>query len=344
MHALSIRIRLHSWWLRLLVGISLGSIPLPAQEINPVSVERETTRERYWRLVYENDFFTATDRYYTQGILLEFVHPALRRIPVTRLLLQPHDYQLRFGLAYEDDGYTASDLKVAEIRPGDHPYAGTKQLRAYAIAADTSRARRITSGLTLGVIGPAAGGRAIQTFLHRRTGNTIPQGWRNQIRNDVILNYDASVAQRVVRAAETIELVAHVGGRIGTFGTGSQAGATLMLGRLGARRLPVGSGPATDGSEDRGRALFAYVRPALSLTLHDATLQGGLFNRSSPYTISAADITRLGYTQRFGLIYRSGAHYVEYFQTFTSAPFRGGRAHRTGGIVVGWPLGRAARP
>jgi hypothetical protein len=291
------------------------SLPLHAQEQAATGVERETSHAHSWRLLYENDFFAATDRYYTQGIYLEFVHPALARSPIRHVLIAPSRHPTRFGLAFGDEGYTGSDLKQSVIVPGDHPWAGTKQLHAFAIATDTIRHRRLSSQLTVGLIGQGAAGREIQTFIHERTGNTIPQGWHNQIRNDLILNYAVLAEQRVAASGKSVELWTSLGARAGTFQTSLSAGSTLLAGRIGR--------------------WHAYAAPSVRLVGYEATLQGGLFNRDSPYTIGAGDLHRVVYAQRLGLVYSGDRVFVEFFRAQTGREFAGGRTHRTGGIAIG---------
>ena len=71
------------------IGSLISVAQLSAQAISTVGAERETRRDRWWRIAYDNDFFTATDRYFTQGIVVEVVTPALGRLPTRRLLIAP---------------------------------------------------------------------------------------------------------------------------------------------------------------------------------------------------------------------------------------------------------------
>lgn len=48
---------------------------------------RLAKQENYSRLNYDNDFFTATDRYYTQGISIEFIHTLFRKSPFSKTLI-----------------------------------------------------------------------------------------------------------------------------------------------------------------------------------------------------------------------------------------------------------------
>ena len=307
------------------IGLMVAG-PLSAQAIGTTGVERDLPGNSSWRLAYDNDFFTATDRYFTQGIALEVTSPRLGRLPLMRALLVRRGTLARHSIVFEDDGYTASDLKAPQILSGDHPYAGTKQLRLQAIATDTLRRLRVSSSLNVGIIGQGAGGAAIQTFIHRRTGNTIPQGWGNQIRNDVILNYEAGVEREVYRAGRRL-LITGVGiARVGTYNTAITAGPTLMVGAVGT--------PFRAGAPSR-RAFYLFAKPQVNVVGYDATLQGGLFNRSSPYTITNADLSRVVYRQQVGAVYRSGSLFLEYSQSYASPEFRGARAHRSGGFQVG---------
>ncbi len=321
----------------LILTISMLPRAVLSQAIQSTGTERAVSADAFWRVTYENDFFTATDRFYTQGILIEVVHPRLQARLFEQLLFAPSHSRRRFGVAFEDNGYTSRDLKQATIPVGDRPYAGTKQLRAFVIANDTTTGGLTTSSLTLGVIGPAAGGREIQTYLHRKTGNTIPMGWTHQIHNDVILNYEIATERVLQRVGRRADVSAAASVRAGTFHTAAIIGTTLRAGRL--RSDASSSIPAapsvTPPAARTARAIFAYVKPQLQVVGYDATLQGGLFNRSSPYTIASGDVSRTVYRQQIGLVYRSATRYVELTHIYTSPAFRGGAAHRTGGISFG---------
>ena len=311
--------------------VAIAARTAAGQAVSTTGVERDTRAGSYWRLAYDNDFFTATDRYFTQGISLEVASPRLSGFPAMRLLRNPRGSVVRYGVAYADDGYTSSDLKASQILRGDHPYAGTKQLRAFTLALDTLRRQRVTSSLTLGIIGPGAAGKEIQTFIHRRTGNTIPQGWHNQIRNDLILNYETGLERLLSRGAGGLLVTGTGMARVGTYNTALTLGTTLLAGRVGS--------PFSAEAASR-RAFYLYAKPQLNAVAYDATLQGGLFNRSSPYTIATRHLSRLVYRQQVGLVYRSGRRYIEYYQTLATPEFRGGRAHRSGGFQIGMISGR----
>ncbi|MCC7054293.1 MAG: lipid A deacylase LpxR family protein [Gemmatimonadaceae bacterium] len=309
-----------------LLAALVTAASVAAQAVNTSGVERDAGQPHAWRLAYDNDFFTATDRYFTQGLVLEVIDPRLARLPIARALFAPRGSVSRVGIAYEDDGYTPSDLKAPGILHGDHPYVGTKQFRVMQLATDTLHRRRVTSALTLGIIGQGAGGAAIQTFIHRHTGNTTPRGWVHQVRNDAIVNYEVGIEEQVARAGDAVLLTTSGVARIGTFNTAATLATTLMLGRIGT---PFSVAP------DRRRRVWVYLKPQLNVVGYDATLQGGVFNRSSPYTIPARDIARFVFRHQVGVVYRSGSRFIEYYRTDATREFRGALAHRSGGFLIG---------
>ena len=68
---------------------------------------------------------------------------------------------------------------------------------------------------------------------------------------------------------------------------------------------------------------------------YDATLQGGLFNKSSPYTIRAMDLSRIKVENNFGVLFTFRKLFLEYFQTIMTKEFKKGNFHRWGGIKIG---------
>ena len=46
-------------------------------------------------------------------------------------------------------------------------------------------------------------------------------------------------------------------------------------------------------NHNKGFRMYCYVQPTDTLVGYDATLQGGAFNKDSPYTIRSGDIERV---------------------------------------------------
>src|SRR5581483_7658278 len=84
----------------------------------------KVSSNKFVRLNYENDFFTQTDDYYTQGIKLEVVNPVFRYSPFMWLLPRLSTSTVQYGLSAVQDCFTPTSITSNTILYGDHPFAG----------------------------------------------------------------------------------------------------------------------------------------------------------------------------------------------------------------------------
>ena len=309
----------------LFVLLLLPSIAI-SQKINHLASFRDINSNRYFRLNYENDFFAAADKDYTQGYNLEFVAPVFEKNPINLLFLNPKYSFSKYGLSVEHIGFTPHQYQLPEIQFGDRPFAAAIMLKSFLVATDTVEKKRFTSALSLGIIGPGAFGREMQTAIHELTGNKIPLGWRNQVKNDLVLNYSLGYEKRIWSYNELFSLQAQANAQIGTLFTHVSAGINSTLGLINS--------PFT--STKRGFRAYLYAKPIIKLVGYDATLQGGVFNRDSPYTISAAAVERLTGQFDFGLIIQTRTLYFEYTRSLITREFESGQASAWGGVNIGF--------
>ena len=312
----------------------LLSVTAWGQVMDNTASFRMLDADGYIRLHYDNDLLAGTDQYYTQGIHLEWVSPALAGNPLNRLLMVSGKDAPRFGIALEHNGYTPTNIRSDQILYGDRPFAGVILLKGFEASQDVAQRYRLTSSLSLGMIGPVAGAEQIQRMIHRWTNGTDPQGWQYQIRNDLILNYEVGVEKNLLRSRYFL-LNGMATARLGTFSSRLSAGATLMLGKLPSVMLTAFGG--RDVSEKKQQwTVHLYAQPVVHLVGYDATLQGGLvFNRHSSYTLTGREIERLTFQGNAGIVFAMGSFYGEYSQSVVSREFTRGDAHGWGGLMVG---------
>lgn len=267
---------------------------------------------------YENDLFAGTDRYFSQGVHVEFKSPALNALDKYGIL-SPGSSRARVTMLEAHlEAYTPSTIRADTILRGDRPYAGL----IYLTARGTRRVEKrstLSGALSVGVIGPAALGEEIQVGIHRATGDFIPLGWQHQIRNDVVLNY--GLAYTYHRSYGPLGWKALAQADAGTLTDRVTAGLNTTfypLYWLKSSRVVL----AVDGAI-KGMAV-AY----------DSRLQGGLFNRSSPYTISANNITRLVGRADVYFSLRYGRFDFRYTHTWLTREFRSGLPHAWGGLQL----------
>ncbi|MFD2937306.1 lipid A deacylase LpxR family protein [Spirosoma flavum] len=311
-----------------LLGSLVSGLGL-AQRIDNTASFRQIGQGNFIRLHYDNDFFTATDYYYTQGYNLEVVNPALRKNPLTKLLVKATGNQVQYGLAFEHFGFTPTSIQSNAILIGDRPFAGCILLKTFSISTDTLRRIRVSSQLSTGMIGPVAFGGEIQAALHRLTNGIEPHGWQHQIRNDVILNYALTYEKQLYTYRHALSVSATAQAQVGTFADRLQTGVVVMAGRFNS---PFGPTPT---NRQLPLQLYVYAQPLVSVVAYDASLQGGLFNRSSPYVITADQLTRTTFQANVGAVFSYKNLYLEYYQSVLSREFETGLAHRWGGVKIG---------
>jgi lipid A 3-O-deacylase len=296
------------------------------QRINNNISYRNIGSNSYFRLSYDNDYFTATDRYYTQGINAEWVSPVFSKNPLNLVLFKIRNQPIKFGIGVDHFGFTPTSIRRNEIIQGDRPFAACLSLKSFNVIYDTNHRRIYTSSISFGVIGPWAGGEGMQKGIHRAIGDIEPLGWQNQIRNDINISYEASVEKLLYRYRQSFALNRSSGIKVGTLNDKINLGINFRLGKLD----PI----FKSGTVPKFQIYF-FSESVVNCIGYDATLQGGMFNKSSPYTIKAKDIRRFTFQENFGGVLKWKKIYLEYFQSALTQEFRKGKKHRWGGIKIG---------
>ncbi|MBA3284175.1 MAG: lipid A deacylase LpxR family protein, partial [Nitrosopumilus sp.] len=307
----------------------LFTFSVSAQVIDNSATFRDTGSDKYIRFFYDNDFFTATDEYYTQGMVLEWVDPQLKKFPLAKLLIQPAGYYNRFGLTAEHVAYTPTSIRHPEIIYEDRPFAAFLLLKAFAISVSGESKNRIVSAISLGVIGPAAGGEEIQTSIHRWLNNIEPLGWSNQIANDFIINYKLDYEKILLNKNQHLHLTLNSGINIGSLSDKLSVGFSVMTGLL----------PNINNQIEKGKRNFKfhlYNQSTINLVGYDATLQGGLTNNNSPYILERDEVSRLTFQNKAGVVITIHKLHLEYFLAIITKEFNNGKYHGWGGIRIGW--------
>ena len=312
-----------------LPGRPAQAVPAPTDTLRPISAVR------LLRYTYANDLFFRTDYYFTQGMALTLVHPALARLPMRRLLAAgPRGSTQQHGLALRYDGFTPLRIQDAFVRVGDRPYAAYLNASFFRIGNHPGRHQRLTTALEIGFIGPAAGGKELQTAIHRATGNAEPRGWDYQVRNAPIIGYRAAYELLLLAAGRHAELLGEAEASLGTLYTHAGAGLHLRLGKF--RSFFANPSPANAGLNPGPPPWQLYGEATLTGRLigYDATLQGSPFGSRDPYTLAAGEVRRAVLRSSGGAVLNHGGLSFAATATWISPEFAGARSHRWGQLGV----------
>lgn len=204
--------------------------------------------------VWENDVFGLgnTDGHYTNGLRLSYLTgedrlwgwlgTVARNTPMF-----PADAKLRASFALGHNMYTPEDISDPEPILDDRPYAAWLS-GTVGLVGENGRSLDIAA-LSLGMVGPAAGGEGFQKFIHEIIGSPEPQGWHNQLGNEIVIQLFYEHLWRDVLALEQPPLLRELGIELdflphlaGALGNAYIYGATGLTVRLG-NDLPSDYGP-----------------------------------------------------------------------------------------------------
>ncbi len=173
-------------------------------------------------------------------------------------LIKPNQPELYSRLRVGQQIYTPNDISQSNLIVDDRPYAGWAYVSLDLVqekldtrAQDLRRDRQRAIGLTLGLVGPDSGAGSVQRRFHRLGGFTTPEGWHNQLDNEVGLIVSAEQKDRFAKwklpNGWELDAISNVGVRIGNVFTMANFGTTVRIGpelnrSLGADIIPTKTG------------------------------------------------------------------------------------------------------
>lgn len=313
------------------VPLVLGAGSLKAQLIDNSATFRNLNHHAYFRLHYDNDYFTKTDEYYTQGITFEYVAPGIKHFPLSKLLWKPFHNEPQYGISFNLFGYTPTSILSDSILYGNRPFNANISLKFFSIQADDAHRRQISSAFSLGIMGPGALGFQIQDNIHKWLKNPRPHGWQYQTKNDIIINYQLNYEKQLLAAGNNFLLNATAEARAGTLNDKLSGGFNFMAGRFNKRFMPV-------SYQKRKAEFYLYGQGRANFIGYDASMQGGLFTHNNPYVIASGDVNRVTLQADAGIIVNFKRLYLSYTQSILTKEFKTGTYHRWGGVSVGFAL------
>ncbi len=314
----------------LLLCLSAG-LPAFAQTDSAVSRKNNYPFDRYFRFNYDNDFFSATDRYYTQGVYIDLVMPVIRHSPFSKVLIRLSKMADNYyGITLRQDGFTPRSIRYDSLVIGERPYASLFYLSHTLASVNKEKMLKLCTSLDLGIMGPDAKGEEEQKAIHLALDNIQPLGWENQIANDYVINYNARIEKGLMQKKYyDISLTGE--GRLGTMYTDLAAGGLIRVGFLQPYYANLG---LTKQKDQRKFQCYVFAKGNVKAVGYNATLQGGVFRRNSFYTLPEKDITRAVATGYLGFVVAYKRLSLEYTKAYISPEFRKGLYHGWGHCAI----------
>ena len=221
----------------------------------------------------------------------------------------------------------------------DRPYAGTLYLTRGLTSFKTARKLALHSEINIGVIGPHSFAREVQTWAHNAIAYIKPQGWCNQIKSDIIVNYYIEVNKQLFQAKQLhgdIQLSTRVGTLYNDLGGGVSFKAGKILPFLHHYEnlcAPV-KRKRTKSSE-----IYFYGNCQTRFVLGNSLLQGGVLQSLDNdcegfYHVKEGDLRRLVATYEFGLVVNRPAWGVSISQNIISSEFKTAETQMFGRVSI----------
>ena len=338
--------------LALALCVAAASARAEDEPITIATIKDEIKRPQI-QVFIENDVLAGSDRYYTNGIKLG----GGGEIPLVGALLKPIPEAIidvmgregpdgetprnHLGFFIGQNIYTPKDIGITERQPFDRPWAAW--LYVGSVVQRIRGNRLDTVELDIGMVGPAALGKPVQSGWHKLVGAAQPKGWSNQIPNEPA--FMAAYLQKRRFGTSTIQIVPHAGITVGTVMTLARVGGIV---RIGSRM--TGFGP--DSIEPGGAMLqttrkqdsqamnvccewYVFVGGDYRLVGRNIFLDGPMF-RGGPNVNRRNAVRDLsaGFAFRYRELNLSLTH-IRRSEEFTT-PMGGGRKQAFYSLNAGW--------
>ncbi len=289
------------------------------------------SHERSIRINFDNDILDNTDRYYTNGIRFDFISPYLKQSLLAWLMIPYWGNGVNYyGVSIGQNMYTPFSTKVGGIHSGDRPYAAYLFIGCFKISNDPGMKFRQTSEIDLGVIGPSSFGDFVQKSFHNSVPtNNEPLGWENQIRDDFVINYNLAY-EKGIFSNRRLDLNLNAVGALGTLYTNMGGGFQFRAGlknpyfdSYGYSRMKVNKAKGYS----KFQAFISFTSLG-KLVGYDATLEGGMFNKSSIYTLKSSDLYHFTYQATLGIALSYAGIRFDVEQFLLSPEFHGCAWHK----------------
>jgi len=307
-----------------------------------VSTEAQNINEgSYFSLMSENDLYSFpggnTDRYYTNGLRLDYHFSKNKFQFPSTLLLKISDDKNVFGWGLAQYMFTPSRIDIRTVQYDDRPYAGALFGIHSLSSSDYEKKIRLTSEIYFGVMGPLSFAEEAQTAVHKFIRSPHPEGWTNQVPNDVVLNYNLHLEKEIVYISERLLVTGNIETYAGTLYDAMGAGFSVKVGKV-KNYLEE-----DDRLKSKAKSqIYVVLRPTVRIIYFNALLQGGIITHVSGsykgYTLDKDQIERINVFTEAGITYERPGVSISLLQKMRSAPFKGGNALEYGSVTVAFAI------
>lgn len=311
------------------------------KEVYPIIVRNPMIESYIWpfrKLIVslDNDLFSNTDRYYTNGIHIILYNPSLAFSRINSILPVNMNKSIEFNsIELHHAMYTPFSTKLPPVLKDDRPYASTLFVR-FKRRTDTQLKRYTQSAsVDIGVIGNAALGSYLQKGVHASLPtNDEPLGWETQIGNDIIVNYNYEVTKEMIQSG-ALSASAFGTASLGTLNTSAEGGLRIRISNTYSLITMLDEKNSGFDGLQKGKWHFSFDAEISARTVgYNATLSGGFLNKNNYFVLMPDEIQRFIVLSSAGLSAGYGRYGISVGQYYISKEFKEGKNHFWGQIAI----------
>ncbi|CAM3725613.1 lipid A deacylase LpxR family protein [Flavobacterium chungbukense] len=257
--------------------------------------------------ISDNDLYTSSknDMYYTNG--LELFYRFLSKNNNEKINKEITEFRIGQYL------YNPRFINEEAVDINDRPFAG--YLFAEAGKSFFYQSESVLkTDFQIGFLGPNALGEELQEGFHKIIGYKKVYGWENQIHNALGLQAHVMYSKKLFPSQHNdfVDLHWQSEANLGTIFTGVSTG---FMARFGFKNLlPIYDSNMHDASvsaeiQSNIREFYFYAMPSVNYQFYDATIEGSMFNDTSPITF---ELKPLRFNAEAGLKYRYNNFNISY--------------------------------
>lgn len=151
------------------------------------------------------------------------------------------DYKTKIGYKLAHEIYTPTDIQSVDLIEDDRPYVGLMYGTLFVQHYTEDNATRYE--LLAGGVGPMTGSEAIQNMVHTIIGAQNPNGWDNQIGNEIVVRAAIEKSWRVFASDNLIngyetDAIVLADAKLGNLNSDIGTGVSFRIGRGLERSYP----------------------------------------------------------------------------------------------------------
>ncbi|MEM7767554.1 MAG: lipid A deacylase LpxR family protein [Pseudomonadota bacterium] len=210
-----------------------------ALALGPMAAAEPETKYGVVAITSENDLFGGTDKNYSNGLRAEFItrpreaRGVFRRVADFIPGLNVQRTNVREGVGVSHAIFTPENIETPTPDPNDRPYAGWLAISGTVMANDDDTQDSLQ--INLGIVGPSAGGKFVQTNWHELIDGVEPRGWDTQLKDEPGIEIIAQRQQVFFRTTALpfgleADAAFNLGGAVGNVRTYADVGGMVRLG------------------------------------------------------------------------------------------------------------------